>query len=177
MVTLKGEHIFLRALEPEDLGFIHQIENDETIWELSSTITPYSKYLIKQYLDHAHKDIFEVKQLRLVICNYNEEPLGMIDVFDFDFKNRRAGIGILIKNTENRNKGFGKEALNLLVNYCFTHLDLHQLYCNISEENEASQTLFKHAGFKTIGLKKDWNLVNGSYKNEYLLQLINTNVH
>ena len=55
MLTLKGEHIYLRALEPEDLDFIHTIENDETIWELSNTITPYSKFLIKEYHEHAHK--------------------------------------------------------------------------------------------------------------------------
>ncbi|RAJ17094.1 GNAT family N-acetyltransferase [Olleya aquimaris] len=177
MLTLQGKHIYLRALEPEDLAFIHDIENDETIWEISNTITPYSKYLIKQYLDQAHKDIFEVKQLRLVICNTNDEAIGLIDVFDFDFKNRRAGIGILIKDSENKQKGFGKEAVQLLTNYCFTHLDLHQLYCNISEENEASLTLFKNQGFKEVGLKKDWNFVNGHYKNEYLFQLINTDVY
>ncbi|WGD34819.1 GNAT family protein [Olleya sp. YS] len=177
MLTLQGKHIYLRALEPEDLAFIHQIENDETIWEISNTITPYSKYLIKQYLDNAHKDIFEVKQLRLVICNTNDVAIGMIDIFDFDFKNRRAGIGILIKDTENRQQGYGKEAVQLLVNYCFTHLDLHQLYCNISENNEASIILFKNQGFKEIGLKKDWNFINGHYKNEYLFQLINTDVY
>lgn len=177
MLTLKGKHIYLRALEPEDLAFIHEIENDESIWEISNTITPYSKYLIKQYLDNAHKDIFEVKQLRLVICNYQDVAIGMIDIFDFDFKNRRAGIGILVKETEKRQKGHGKEAVQLLTNYCFTHLDLHQLYCNISEENEASLTLFKNQGFKEIGLKKDWNFLNGHYKNEYLFQLINTDVH
>lgn len=173
MITLKGKNIFLRALEPEDLSFIHEIENDESIWEISNTQTPYSKYLIKQYLDHAHKDIYEVKQLRLIISNYNHEALGMIDIFDFDFKNRRAGIGILVKETSNRNQGFGKEALSLLVNYCFTHLDLHQLYCNISEENQASIQLFTQQGFTKIGLKKDWNLVNNKFKNEYLFQLIN----
>lgn len=176
MVTLKGEHIYLRALEPEDLAFIHDIENDENIWEISNTITPYSKFLIKQYLEHAHKDIYEVKQLRLVICNYHNATLGMIDVFDFDIKNRRAGIGVLVKESENRQKGYGREALQLLTNYCFTHLDLHQLYCNISEENEASIKLFTNQGFQNIGLKKDWNLVNGNFKNEYLFQLINTNV-
>jgi len=90
MLTLKGEHIYLRALEPEDLEFIHQIENDETIWEISNTITPYSKYLIKQYLENAHKDIYEVKQLRLVICNDADTAIGMIDLFDFDIKNKRA---------------------------------------------------------------------------------------
>ena len=173
MVTLKGEHIFLRALEPEDLDFIYEIENNQDIWEISNTITPYSKFLIKQYLENAHKDIFEVKQLRLVISNKKNEPIGLIDIFDFDFHNKRAGIGILIKDSVHRNKGFGNEALKLLIDYCFAHLNLHQLYCNISEDNEASIKLFKHHGFKEIGLKKDWNIVNGAYKNEYLFQLIN----
>lgn len=173
MITLKGENIYLRALEPEDLEFIHIIENDESIWEISNTQTPYSRFLIKQYLEHAHKDIFEVKQLRLVISSYDDVAIGMIDLFDFDFKNRRAGVGILIKETGNRLKGFGQEALKLLIDYSFRHLDLHQLYCNISEENGASIKLFSNQGFKNIGLKKDWNYVNGSYKNEYLYQLIN----
>ncbi|OUS00679.1 GNAT family N-acetyltransferase [Flavobacteriales bacterium 33_180_T64] len=172
MITLKGTHIYLRALEPEDLEFIHEIENNQDIWEISNTITPYSKFLIKQYLEQAHKDIFEVKQLRLVICNYNNVALGMIDLFDFDFKNRRAGVGILIKDFEQRQKGFGKEALQLLINYCKSHLDLHQLYCNISENNNSSLKLFTNKGFDIIGLKKDWNYVNGTYKNEYLLQFI-----
>ena len=173
MITLKGEHIFLRALEPEDLGFIHGIENDESLWELSNTITPYSKFLIKQYLEHSHKDIFEVKQLRLVISNYENKPLGMIDLFDFDFKNRRAGVGILVKESNNRKLGYGREALQLLIKYSFSHLGLHQLYCNISEDNDASIKLFSSQGFKKIGLKKDWNYIEGAYKNELLFQLLN----
>lgn len=172
METLKGSHIYLRALEPEDLDFIHDIENNQDIWEVSNTITPFSKFLIKQYLDQAHKDIFEVKQLRLVISNYEEQRLGMIDLFDFDFKNRRAGVGILIKDKDHRQKGYGKEALELLKRYCKSNLDMHQLYCNISEDNEKSLRLFKQQGFEIIGLKKDWNYVDGSYKNEYLLQIL-----
>ncbi len=173
MVTLKGKHIYLRALEPEDLEFIHEIENDESLWEISNTETPYSKYLIKQYLEESHKDIYQVKQLRLVISNYENEALGLIDVFDFDFKNRRAGIGILVRDSSKRNNGYGSEALKLLINYCFTHLNLHQLYCNITESNSASIKLFSNQGFRKVGLKEDWNLVNGSFKNEYLYQKIN----
>lgn len=177
MLTLKGKQIYLRALEPEDLSFIHDIENDERIWDISNTVTPYSKYLIKEYLDNAHKDIYEVKQLRLVICNTQAVAIGLIDIFDFDIKNRRAGIGVLIKDNQNRGKGIGTEALQLLINYCFTHLDLHQLYCNISEDNTASLRLFKNQGFKEVGLKKDWTFLNGIYKNEYLFQLIKPHVH
>jgi diamine N-acetyltransferase len=114
-----------------------------------------------------------VKQLRLVISNYSHIALGMIDLFDFDFKNSRAGVGVLVKETSERQKGIGNEALELLINYCKTHLNLHQLYCNISEDNQASLKLFTKHGFQIIGLKKDWNYTNGSYKNEYLLQRIN----
>ena len=172
MLTLKGKHIYLRALELEDLDFVYKIENDETIWEISNTITPFSKYVITEYLANAHKDIFEVKQLRLVISNLNNKAIGMIDLFDFDFKNKRAGVGIMVKATEDRKKGYGSEALKLLTNYCKVHLDLHQLYCNISEDNEASLKLFQNQGFKIVGLKKDWNYIHGTFKNEYLLQNI-----
>lgn len=172
MLTLKGDQIFLRALEPEDLEFIYDIENDEAVWEVSLTQTPYSRFLIKQYLENAHKDIYEVKQLRLVICLHSSETVGLIDLFDFDVQNKRAGVGILIKSEEQRYKGFGKEALQLVMKYGKKHLGLHQLYCNIAENNEPSLKLFQNQGFEIIGLKKDWNLVQGSFKNEYLLQHI-----
>lgn len=173
MITLKGEHTYLRALEPEDLDFVHKIENDENIWHLSHTQTPYSRFLVKQYLDNAHQDIYKAKQLRLVISSYKDEVLGLIDIFDFDFKNKRAGIGIVITEEKNRGKGYGQEALSLLINYCFEQLHLKQLYCNIAENNTASLSLFESKGFHKIGLKKDWNYTNEGYKNEYLLQLIN----
>lgn len=172
MLTLKGKHIYLRALELEDLDLIYAIENDETIWEISNTITPFSKYVITEYLANAHKDIFEAKQLRLVISNTKNEAIGMIDLFDFDFKNKRAGVGIIVKAAEDRKKGYGSEALTLLTNYCKSQLDLHQLYCNISEENEGSLKMFQNHGFKIVGLKKDWNFIQGAFKNEYLLQHI-----
>ena len=85
MVTLQGKNIYLRALEPEDLEFVYAIENDESIWEVSNTQTPYSRFLIRQYLENAHQDIYEAKQLRLVICkNQDTEAIGLIDLFDFD---------------------------------------------------------------------------------------------
>lgn len=173
MITLQGNNIFLRALEPEDLEFIYAIENDENIWEVSNTQTPYSKFLIRQYLENAHQDIYEAKQLRLAICRKSSfEAIGLIDLFDFDAKNKRAGIGIIIQNEVDRNSGFGKEALGLLINYAFQQLQLHQLFANIGTENTASLTLFVTFGFEKIGVKKDWNFTNNSYRDEVLLQLI-----
>ncbi len=173
MKTLKGQHIYLRALEPEDLEFVYQLENDESVWEISQTQTPYSRFLIRQYLDNAQQDIYEAKQLRLAICkNDSFQAIGLIDLFDFDPKNKRAGIGILIQKEENRQNGFGRQALELLIHYAFERLEVHQLYANISTTNEASIALFTTFGFECVGIKKEWNFQNGSYSDEAVYQLI-----
>jgi diamine N-acetyltransferase len=174
MITLKGENIYIRALEPNDLEFVYAMENDQSIWEVSNTQTPYSRFLVKQYLENAQQDIYEAKQLRLAICQDQDFPaIGLIDLFDFDPKNNRAGLGIVIQATENRKQNIGSEALELLIQYSFYNLNLHQLYANISTENVASIALFTKFGFQNIGTKKDWILVNGVYKDEVVYQLIN----
>ena len=174
MITLKGPNLYLRALEPEDLEFVHGIENDEAIWNVSNTQTPYSKFLIRQYLENAHQDIYEAKQLRLAICkNNSEKAIGLIDLFDYDPRNKRAGIGIVIQNLTERGKGYGAESVELLINYCFNQLNLHQLYANIGVENETSIKLFTTFGFQNVGIKKDWNLIENSFQDEALFQLIN----
>ena len=173
MITLKGTNIYLRALEPQDLEFVYAIENNESVWEVSNTQTPYSRFLIKQYLENAHQDIYEAKQLRLAIClNNSQEAIGLIDLFDFDPKNNRAGVGLVIADLASRNKGIGSEALELVINYSFQQLQLHQLYANIGTENLPSLSLFTTFGFEKIGVKKDWNFTNNSFHDEILLQLI-----
>ncbi|RSC93871.1 GNAT family N-acetyltransferase [Tenacibaculum singaporense] len=173
MHTLIGTHIKLRALEPEDLDFLFQIENNESFWEVSHTQTPFSKFLLKQYLENAHLDIYEAKQLRLIIDDkVTGKSIGMIDLFDFNPQHKRAGIGILI-HPDFQQKGFASEALQLLIKYCFTHLHLHQLYANITSDNTSSLHLFEKQNFKQIGIKKDWIFYNGTYKDELLFQLIN----
>lgn len=176
MLTLKGEKVHLRALEPEDLDFVHEIENDEEFWEISSTQAPYSKFLIRQYIENAHRDIYDIKQLRLVICTNRNRRVGLIDVYDLEPRDRRAAIGILIANKKDRNKGFGSESLSLLCEYCFTHLGLHQVYASVTASNRDSMRVFENNGFRKVGLKKDWTLFNGKFKDEWLYQLLN-NVH
>ena len=176
MLSLKGEHIYLRALEPKDLDFLYQLENDTSIWEISGTVKPYSKKVLKLYLENAHRDIYDVKQLRLCICNTKDDCIGLIDLFDFDPKNRRAGMGIVIADPNQRNKGLGAEAISLLCEYVFSVLDLNQLYANILEDNEASIKLFQKMGFKKIGVKEQWIRTSAGFKNEIMFQKINTNV-
>jgi diamine N-acetyltransferase len=172
MEYLKGENSNLRALEPEDLEFLYTIENNESFWEISHTQTPFSKYLLKQYLENAHLDIFEAKQLRLLIEEKStKRQIGLIDLFDFNPQHKRAGIGILIHPDFQKN-GFAFEALSILIDYAFKYLNVHQLYANITANNSKSISLFTKHKFKKVGIKKDWILSEGKFKDEILFQLI-----
>jgi diamine N-acetyltransferase len=107
--------IVLRAPEPGDVDILYQWENDREIWKVSNTLTPFSKYILEKYIENAHLDIYQVKQLRLMIDVISEDkpPLtvGAVDLFDFDAHNLRAGVGILIGNKKDRNKGYATLAL------------------------------------------------------------------
>ena len=172
MQKLQGNFIKLRALEPEDLEFLFQIENNEIFWEVSHTQTPFSKFVLKNYLENAHLDIYETRQLRLISEEKsNANKVGMIDLFDFNPQHKRAGIGILI-HPDSQQKGFASEALSILIQYAFTHLHLHQLFANILTDNEKSLQLFMKYSFKKVGIKKEWIFSEGKMKDEILFQLI-----
>ncbi len=170
MQVLKGKKINLRALEPEDIDLLYNWENDSSVWHISNTISPFSKYMLEQYI-FSNQDIYTNKQLRLII-ETEQIPIGCIDIFDFDPKNEKAGVGILITD-EFRKKGLASDALEVLILYCFNTLNLHQLYCSILTDNEASLNLFTSKGFTVCGMRKDWISMNCEWKDEYFLQLIN----
>lgn len=171
-MTLNGKNLKLRAIEPEDLNFLHTIENNELFWEVSHTQTPFSRYVLKQYLENAHLDIYETKQFRFIIEEISEnKQIGMIDLFDFNPQHHRAGVGILI-HPYYQNRGIASEALSILIDYAFSYLNLHQLYANITSDNLNSISLFEKHNFTKAGTKKDWILVKGKYKDEILYQLI-----
>jgi diamine N-acetyltransferase len=170
---MKYEKIILRALEPEDLELLYKWENDKEYWVISNTLTPFSRYTLKRYLENSHKNIYETGQLRLMIdISEGNKTIGTVDIFDFDPFHKRAGLGILIADEEERKKGYASMALKCLTEYCFDTLQLHQLYCNILSNNCESINLFKKLGFKEAGIKKEWIKTPEGYLDEHLFQLI-----
>ncbi len=171
---LQSNTIELRALEPADIDILYTWENDQQLWHLSNTVVPFSKFILEQYIMNADQDIYTAKQLRLIIDKTEgstKTTIGAIDLFDFDPVNQRAGVGILIDKSE-QNKGYATQALELLIEYSFNVLQLHQLYCNITTDNLASLELFKKQSFEIIGIKKEWIFIKDKWVDEYLLQLI-----
>lgn len=170
---LKGEKIRLRALEPNDVNLLYRWENDTAIWTISHILTPFSRHTLQQFIISSSQDIYTTKQLRLMIEERQEhKTIGVVDLFDFDPFHQRVGIGILI-DANHRQMHYASETIALIKNYVFNVLHLHQIYCNILTDNEASLTLFQHAGFSIAGNKKEWILTQHGFQDELILQCIN----
>jgi diamine N-acetyltransferase len=167
--------IKLRAIEPSDLEYIYTWENNPENWAVSYTYAPFSKEVLKAYIENAGQDIYTTRQLRLMIDlegGGTIKTIGCVDLFDFEPRHQRAGVGILIGDEANRRNGYASEALKQLISYAFTTLNLNQLFCNIAVDNTASLALFAKHGFSIIGTKKQWLHINNNWVDEHTLQLL-----
>ncbi|MBO4806238.1 MAG: GNAT family N-acetyltransferase [Paludibacteraceae bacterium] len=172
MGNLENGEIRLRALEPEDLELLYEWENNDLFWADGNSIAPYSRFVLRQYIEQQSLDIYALKQLRLMIELKDEQrAIGTIDLFDFDPHHSRAGVGILV-DTKYQSKGYASQALALLCIYAFRLLNLHQLYCHVNEGNVASIRLFQKAGFVECGCLKSWNRKGNEWQNCFMFQKI-----
>ena len=177
MKLLENDRICLRPLEPEDLEFLYKWENDSSLWAMGTTLSPYSRYVLKEYIAESYKSIYETKQLRLMIVLREEnKTIGIVDFYDFDPHNNRAGVGILL-DADFHGKGYASDAINLLSAYAFSFLKLHQLYAHVPENNERSKVLFSGCGFIETGLLREWNSTSEGFRNVCVMQLINNKTY
>ncbi|MBR7153958.1 MAG: GNAT family N-acetyltransferase [Paludibacteraceae bacterium] len=156
--------IKLRKIEPEDLPFLYQWENDASAWADGSNHNPLSQQDLRDYIASTTGDIYRDGQLRLIIeapspVTGNPSPLtlGCIDLFDLDIRNRRAALGMYI-SPEYRGQGVGKAALELLEDYAFNHLNLRVLYAVIATNNAACSALYRAAGYTPSTPLTAWTL-------------------
>ncbi len=170
-MKLEDGKLKLRALEPSDLSYLVAWENNPAYWTYSQQKVPYSEYLLKEYINEAGKDLFEVGQLRLMIC-FEDNAIGLIDLFDFSADHQRAALGILIGSENYRGQGLAKKAMLLFLNYAFPTFNLKQVYAGISHNNHASLGLFEACGFKSCGLRKAWYREGSNFIDEHCLQLL-----
>lgn len=167
---MNGKNIRLRAIEPEDLDILYEIENDRRLWDVGATNVPYSRYSLHNYIASQTNDIFADRQLRLMIENEDGQTIGIVDLMNFDPQHQRAEIGIVVM-TPWRRKGYAKEAIAQIVKYSTERLHLHQLYAFVATDNEASLRLFSKSGFVSGSVLTDWLFDGCDYHDALLVQL------
>ena len=171
-MSLEGELTRLRALEAEDVDLLYVWENDPAVWGVSGTLAPFSRHTLRRFLDEQRFDLYAARQLRLVVETLDGRAVGLVDLFEFEPVDPRAGIGILIHGAGDRGRGFASDALDVLCRYARQVLGLHQLWCSVAPDNAASLTLFRRAGFVECGRKREWRRTPDGWADELLLQKI-----
>jgi len=148
--VLTGQHIFLRALQPNDTEVMLKWENDTTNWKVSGTTKPYTTKEVETFVN-AKQDLKVDEQFRYVIClNETKQSIGTIDLFEFNIQQKSVGVGILIAEKPYRNQGVATEALKLIIGYCRNELKLVNLFCNIQKDNTTSIRLFENCEFQFV---------------------------
>ncbi len=151
-------------MEASDAEIILKWENDQANWEVSNTNEPFKLEDIIGFVSQV-QDITLNKQIRLIIClNATKEPIGCIDLFEYEESKQMAGVGILIAEKNLRRNGYGAESLNVLAKYCSNELSIVHLFCNIAKDNSASIRLFEKCGF----LYQKEDLLDGNTVNYYV---------
>lgn len=159
----------LRAIEPEDLDLLYQIENDSNLWQVGTTNVPYSRYTLHDYIATSSDDIYADRQMRLIVEGDNGEAVGIADLVHFDPQHLRAEVGIVIQSNYRR-KGYASAAIQELCNYSMRIIHLHQLYVIVASDNHPALSLFEKNGFKTQNILSEWLFDGQKYRDAVLMQ-------
>lgn len=168
---LSHDNISLRAVEPEDVMFMYDCENDSRQWVQNSMMAPISQQMLTDYALTYDADIYKARQLRLICYDKSTgKRLGIADIFDVNFRNGNAFVGVYTV-PDNRRKGIASIMLKLLQNYAFNILSLNTIAAKISSDNYASIKLFSKAGYIHKGSLHNWIKTQDGFMDLLIYQL------
>lgn len=173
MIT--GEKTFLRGIVKEDAPIIYQWVNLESLRASTGTLYPISEY---EHEDWIKRTVTASDKKLFMICDKESgTPIGTIGLKNFDNLNRRVELYISIGNEKflsnpNSKGGFGTDAVKTLVNYCFTHLNIHKVTLNVYESNKRAIRCYEKAGFIQEGVLKQHHFSNGKYEDVFVMGII-----
>lgn len=163
---IENDKIILRAPEPDDVDRLYIWENDRP----EAVSAPVSRLNVWNYVNNYNADVFEMKELRLIIVDrFSKEAVGCIDLYDFSPVDMRGGVSIYVAETWRR-RGIAGQALALFETYCRGKIGLHQLWAHIAEDNRPSRALFAAAGYKPAGRLRSWIRRGSSYSDVLVVQ-------
>ena len=166
---IRGQNVLLRAIELEDAEMLRTMINDE---EIETMTWGYSFPVSEQQQINWIKNLSNNNSNFRAIIDVHGKAVGTIMLTDIDLKNGNAEIHIKLSSDDVRGKGYGTDAVNALVRYCFNELRMNCIYCRVKESNIASQKMFSKCGFVKEGVLRARVFRNGKYHNFYEYSLL-----
>ncbi|MFJ7306844.1 GNAT family N-acetyltransferase [Peribacillus frigoritolerans] len=160
---IKGEKIYLRPILKKDIIFLNEWKNDEETYQyLGGGFMPTSIDQQEKWMDSMIDTLGNNK--RFIICDNQNDPIGMIGLYDINWIHRTCEIGIYIGSKSSKGKGYGKEACELLEQFANENLNLRKIKLNVVSDNGAATHMWQSLGYEKIGEYKDERFIKGEYK-------------
>ncbi|MDE6397386.1 MAG: GNAT family N-acetyltransferase [Muribaculaceae bacterium] len=154
LVSDSSRRVILRAPEPDDTDILFLWENDVSGWHTSLATGPLSRHQIAEYIDSYDADIYSSGSLRFIIES-DGQPVGTLDIFDFDSRARHAFVGIYVA-PDWRRRGIGSLALATVASTMTEYVGMTSLVALVAIDNGPSRMMFEKAGFVTTGRLARW---------------------
>lgn len=157
----------LRAIEPTDVDKVLNWENEPEHWSVTGTSAPYSRAALDA-LCRGHQDLYTAGQLRWIIED-GGQVVGAVDLYEFQARDLRAGIGILV-SPDSRGRGVARRALDIALRHAELALMLRSVHAEVHADHPGSLALFDGAGFDRVGRFADWTRTQDGWKDLVLFQ-------
>lgn len=167
---IKGNKSFIRAVELEDSRLISAWLNDKEVNKYMDIIYPVSKRDADSFVLEGDND--NSKRL-FIIDNEDRKPIGIITLSNIKWEYRNCEMGIVIYDKNHRNKGYGKDALNTIIQFIFEEMNMHVIYLKVTEDNHIAIKLYESLGFEHEGILRDRYFKSGKYSNIIVMSKIN----
>ncbi|MCL2199700.1 MAG: GNAT family N-acetyltransferase [Defluviitaleaceae bacterium] len=165
-----GERLYLSPFNPDDIESYTKWAkwmNDKTVADT------YGGYHNLVSLKSAKTTVAELIDYRFDIVLLDGDTLiGHISIHNIDHLNRNAFIGIVIGEEEHRRKGYGHEAIRLVLKYGFNTLNLHNIMLSANADNNAAIACYKKIGFMESGRRREWVFKNGKYIDKIYMDIL-----
>ena len=159
---LIGDNIYLSPISLDDIEEYAQMVNDIKV----SVGLGYLSYTNIIDFESEKEFLISVKKEKMFAVRLleNDELLGNVGFKSIGEIHRTAEMGIMLGNPKYQRKGYGMEAINLLLDYGFSFLNLRNISLNVFEYNEIAYNLYKKIGFKEAGrLRKAVEILGKTY--------------
>ena len=160
--ALVGDNIYLSPISLDDVEEYAEMVNDIKV----SVGLGYLSYTNIIDFESEKEFLISVKKEKMFAVRLleNDELLGNIGFNSLDIINRNGALGVLIGNPKYQRKGYGTEALKLILDYGFSFLNLRNISLSVFEYNEPAYNLYKKVGFKEAGrLRKAVEIMGKTY--------------
>lgn len=165
MARIYGKRVILREYQEEDFRYIRKWVNEPKITDYLSDVFlyPHSVYNTEKFLAFMMENADEKTQGFVIGDIQSGKYLGQIDLFKIDWKNRCGELGIVIGNLDNLNKGYGREAIDLLLDFAFNRMNLHRIELEVHDYNERGYRCYQSCGFQEEGRQRKKLFHKGAY--------------